>query len=82
MDKFLYSDIAEEIHGYMWHSLADIYIEKCKNNQELLPLINRIFKDSLKVLHPFMPFITEEIWQNNYSTEKDSILMNSKYPEY
>ena len=82
MDRFLYSDVAEEIHGYMWHSLADIYIEKCKNNQNLLPLINRIFKDSLKVLHPFMPFITEEIWQNNYSTEKDYLLMNTKYPEY
>jgi valyl-tRNA synthetase len=82
MDKFLFSEVAEEIHSYMWHELADIYIEKCKAGRNLLPLINHIFKDCLAVLHPFMPFITEEIWQNNYSTNIKPILLNSKYPEY
>jgi len=63
MDKFLISEVAEDLHSYMWHTLADVYIEKCKLNQDLLPLINLIFKDCLKMLHPFMPFITEELWQ-------------------
>jgi valyl-tRNA synthetase len=82
MEKFLFSEVAEEIHSYMWHQVADIYIEKCKNNQALLPLINTIFKDCLKCLHPIMPFITEEIWQNNYSLANSDILMQNQFPEY
>lgn len=81
-EKMSLSDTAEEIHSYMWHQVADIYIEKCKQNNDLLPLINTIFKDCLKCLHPFMPFITEEIWQNNYSKDSNAILMNSKFPKY
>jgi valyl-tRNA synthetase len=82
LEKMSLSDSAEEIHSYMWHQVADIYIEKCKENNALLPLINTIFKDCLKCLHPFMPFITEEIWQNNYSTDNNAILMNTKFPKY
>lgn len=81
-EKMSLSDTAEEIHSYMWHQVADVYIERCKQNNELLPLINTIFKDCLKCLHPFMPFITEEIWQNNYSTDNNAILMNSEFPKY
>lgn len=82
LEKMSLSDTAEEIHSYMWHQVADVYIEKCKESKELLPLINTIFKDCLKCLHPFMPFITEEIWQNIYATDKSPILMQVKFPEY
>lgn len=82
MDNFNFSEAAEDIHSYMWHQVADIYIEKCKEDKNLLPLINTIFKDCLKVLHPFMPFITEEIWQNNYSSDINPILMGTEYPKY
>ena len=81
-EKMSLSEIAEEIHSYIWHQVADIYIEKCKQNNDLLPLVNTIFKDCLKVLHPFLPFITEEIWQNNYSTDSNAILMNTEFPKY
>ena len=81
MDKFLLSEVAEMTHSYVWHQVADIYIEQAKNQKELLPLINHIFRDCLKVLHPFMPFVTEEIWQQMYSSINDSILAKSQYPE-
>jgi len=82
LEKMSLSDTAEEIHSYMWHQVADIYIEKCKNNPSLLPLVNTIFKDCLKCLHPFMPFITEEIWQNNYAKDSAKILMLTSFPNY
>jgi valyl-tRNA synthetase len=82
MDKMYFSEVLEDIHSYMWHQIADIYIEKCKTNTKLLPLLNTVFKDSLKCLHPFMPFITEEIWQNNYSTDKTPVLMQTDFPSY
>lgn len=82
MEKMSLSEVAEDLHSYMWHQLADIYIERCKENKEMLPLINSIFKDCLKMLHPIMPFITEEIWQNIYSKENNQFIINSSYPEY
>jgi valyl-tRNA synthetase len=82
MDKFLLSEAAENIHSYIWHQVADIYIEQAKDNKELLPLINFIFKDCLKVLHPFMPFVTEEIWQQIYATDRNLFIAKSEYPQY
>lgn len=82
MDKFLLSEAAEDTHSYVWHQVADVYIEQAKDNKELLPLINFIFKDCLKVLHPFMPFVTEEIWQQIYSTNQDTFLASSEFPQY
>ena len=82
MEKNSFSEAAEDIYSYIWNQLADNYIEKCKKNPELLPLINLIFKDCLKILHPFMPFITEEIWQNLYTSDKNPILMQTNFPEY
>jgi valyl-tRNA synthetase len=82
MDKFLLSEAAENIHSYIWHQVADVYIEQAKDNKELLPLINFIFKDCLKVLHPFMPFVTEEIWQQIYATDRNLFIAKSEYPQY
>lgn len=82
LDKFLLSEVAEMAHSYVWHQVANIYIEKAKNQKELLPIINHIFRDCLKVLHPFMPFVTEEIWQQVYSSDKKSLIATSQFPEY
>lgn len=82
MNTFNFSEALENLHNYIWHEIADIYIENAKENKELLPLVNHIFKDSLKMLHPFMPFVTEEIWQQVYSTSENPILLNTQTPKY
>jgi valyl-tRNA synthetase len=82
MEKYMFSEALEDIHNYIWHEVASSFIEKSKDNPEILPLVNHIFKDCLKVLHPFMPFITEEIWQIHYSKTNTMFLMTEKYPEY
>lgn len=54
----------EELYDFLWHKLADVYLEKTKNRrQEAQPVLEYVFETSLKLLHPFMPFITEELWQ-------------------
>ena len=74
-----------EIHHFIWHSFCDWYVEivkiynkyadkKIKENMKLLGI--KILLDSLKLLHPFAPFITEEIWSkftfnNNYIIDSD-----------
>jgi valyl-tRNA synthetase len=73
------------LYHYFWHTFADIIIERSKNkikknNSESAKklLINQL-TTLLKLLHPFMPFITEEIWQS-LSKEKDTLLIVEKWP--
>lgn len=70
LDEFRLHEAAQEIYQFTWHEFADLYLEASKeqlkdpalkeNTQKVLlhTLIN-----VLKLLHPFMPFITEHIWQ-------------------
>jgi len=63
---------AEKIYHYVWHRLADTLIEQSKDIfasgddvaiASRKALLHKLLLDSLKLLHPFMPFVTEEIWQ-------------------
>lgn len=87
IDKYNLHLAAEKIYQYIWHRFADIIIEESKTiiaDKKTKESISRqytlykIFTTCLLILHPFMPFITEKIWQY---TEKDSgILMVTKWP--
>lgn len=64
MEKYRFSDAALELYDFTWHKLADVYIEKIKSRrEEAQPTLKKILETTLRLLHPFMPFITEEIWQ-------------------
>lgn len=54
----------ESLYDFVWHQFADVYIEKTKERRaEAQPMLEYVFRTSLELLHPFMPFITEELWQ-------------------
>jgi len=71
IDAYRFGPAAEEIYEFFWHKFCDKYLEESKkqlqdpklkqNTQEILVYV---LLESLKLLHPFMPFITEEIYQN------------------
>lgn len=66
LEKFRFADAGEAIYQFMWHTLADEYIEKVKNREDkgiALSVLQQTYITSLKLLHPFMPFVTEEIYQ-------------------
>jgi valyl-tRNA synthetase len=66
LEKFRFADAAEAIYQFMWHTVADKYIEQVKNRTDknvALSVLQFVYITSLKLLHPFMPFITEEIYQ-------------------
>jgi valyl-tRNA synthetase len=82
---------AEEIYQYFWHVLADKIIEDSKsiilkNDEEARErrwVLKTILEDSLKLIHPFMPFITEEIWgivNNHFGNKDKNLIMVSKWP--
>lgn len=81
---------SEKIYHYFWHTFADVVIEECKNrinstetNEEDKTsaqwTLLHILSESLKVLHPFMPFVTEEIW--SFMPTKKNLLMVEQWPE-
>ncbi|KAL6880588.1 hypothetical protein ACP4OV_012153 [Aristida adscensionis] len=72
-DKFFFGDAAREIYDFFWGDFADWYIEASKtrlyhSGDDLASSTSRsvllyVFENILKLLHPFMPFVTEELWQ-------------------
>lgn len=55
----------DEIYNFTWHTLADKYIEQSKGRRaEAQPCLEYVFITILNLLHPFMPFLTEELYQN------------------
>ena len=77
---------AEKIYHYAWHRLADVILEESKpifmgDDEEAkrsrATVLRRMLSTVLTLLHPFMPFVTEEIWS---SLKKDRLLMVSSWP--
>jgi len=79
-DKFQFSQAAEKLREFTWSDFADWYLEVSKydENKEVKGwILNNIFGDLLKMWHPFIPFITENIWA---SVGKKNLLMVEKWP--
>mgnify|MGYP005852662895 CR=1 FL=1 len=65
LERYRLSEAAELIYKFIWKELADKYLEyvkKDKNNIVSLSVLRHVFFNSLKILHPFMPFVTEVVW--------------------
>ncbi len=89
MENFRFYLSAEKIYHYVWHRFADKIIEeskdKLKSEDNKIKLsaeytLRHILEESLKILHPFMPFITEEIWSYLQISEK-RLLMVTNWPK-
>lgn len=65
LDNYNFNFAAERLYEFIWHEFADKYIEDVKKrlNQNSFSILNSQFLILLKLLHPFMPFVTEEIYQ-------------------
>jgi len=64
IDSFHLNEAAEKLYDFYWHEFCDKYIETTKiRRQETQETLLISLKRLLVLLHPFMPFITEEIWQ-------------------
>ncbi len=81
IEAFRFSDAAHDLYDLVWHDLADKYLEESKNrdDKETKDTLFHLLTVSLKLLHPFMPFVTETIW--GYLPSKDTdLLLISPWP--
>ncbi|MGH7246050.1 MAG: valine--tRNA ligase [Candidatus Levyibacteriota bacterium] len=82
LNTFRFGAVSEDLYQFVWHELADKYIESVKNREDkdvALSVLEKVFIDCIKLLHPFMPFVTEEIYQQ--LTKSNTSLMISSWPE-
>ena len=89
MDNYDLGVALDKIYTFIWNEFCDWYIEIAKTrlyNKENTTrktaqyVLNKVLEDSLKLLHPFMPFVTEKIYKELYNN--DESIMISTYPEY
>jgi len=79
--EYKFGEAAHELYDFIWHDLADKYIEetKNKNDQETKDTLAYLLLNCLKLLHPFMPFITEEIY-SMLPLKNKTLLIVEKWP--
>ena len=66
LDRYKFNEAANSIYEFVWHEFCDWYIEIAKSTiteKTTQVILYKVLEKSLRMLHPFMPFITEEIWQ-------------------
>ncbi|MBI3985259.1 MAG: class I tRNA ligase family protein [Candidatus Levybacteria bacterium] len=80
LNAYDFNHAAQNLYDFAWHEFADIYIEDVKTriNENSFSVLSGTYLVLLKLLHPFMPFVTEEI--NHTLFGKDQYLIVSQWP--
>jgi valyl-tRNA synthetase len=72
LDNYLFNEAANLLYSFFWHEFCDWYLEMIKldiKNPQTQLVLYKVLEKFLRTLHPFMPFITEEIWQKLYEPQ-------------
>src|SRR3989344_989847 len=79
IERYQFGQAAHTLYDFIWHDLADKYIEetKDKDDQETKDVLRYLLINILKLLHPFMPFVTEEIYSKLPIKNKKLLLIES-----
>ena len=96
LDKFEFHHAAEKLYHYIWHTFADKIIEEAKprlagadarDRARAQSLLFEIHSTTVTLLHPFMPYITEALWQDlqkdkrQKTKDKTRFLMIEPWPK-
>ncbi len=82
IEEYKLNEAINDLYKFIWHKLADKYLESIKIKTEKgteirktsIPVLQEVFKTSLILLHPFMPFITEAVWKEIGVSKKPLII--------
>ncbi len=90
LEEFKFNEAASAVYKFIWNEFCDWYIELSKSSllqkgpeqQAAQNVLVHVLSASLKLLHPFMPFITEEIWQKLPTGENEKSIMCTSFPRF
>lgn len=85
LKKYRFDFVSESIYQFIWHRLADEYVEYSKprvgnGDKTAFSVLLHVYGTCLKLLHPFMPFVTEQVWEQ-IKREKEYPLIVSEWPK-
>lgn len=80
-EKYRLNEAAEVLYDFIWNRFANDYLEKTKDTREdSQKVLEFVLQQTLIISHPFMPFVTESIWQNTFGS-KNNLLINESWPK-
>jgi len=93
IEEYRFNDAAGALYKFVWNVLCDWYLELIKPllmgmddaaKQETRDICGYVLDETLKLLHPFMPFVTEELWERRATgrIEEQGFLMRQAWPKY
>jgi valyl-tRNA synthetase len=81
LEQYNLHEAARTMYRFVWHEFCDWYLEMTKLHPERSkPVLLFVFESTLRLLHPFMPFLSEELWQT-FPHEGESVVV-SRYPQF
>jgi valyl-tRNA synthetase len=78
IEKYRFSDAGTKIYDFFWSEFCDWYLEISKGELKNTNTLRYVLENVLKLLHPFIPYVTEVIWKE---LGKKTMLMGEEYPE-
>jgi len=79
IDEYQFGQALHTLYDFIWHDFADKYIELSKKREDetAKQVLDHVLMNILKMLHPFMPHLTEEVYQNLPNKDKDLLMIES-----
>ncbi len=91
LEKFEINNASKILYDFVWHDFCDWYVEMVKGRlygdappevrSAVLGRAIMVYEETMKLLHPFMPFLTEELWQNLRPRGEGRSIMVSEFPK-
>ncbi|MDD4096473.1 MAG: valine--tRNA ligase, partial [Oscillospiraceae bacterium] len=91
LEKYEFGIALSKIYAFVWEEYCDWYIEIAKarlfdvenpSRKEALFVLNHVLGEAMKLLHPFMPFLSEEVYRNLVLNKKPDSIMIADWPQY
>ncbi|MEL6968166.1 MAG: valine--tRNA ligase [Pseudomonadota bacterium] len=90
IEKYRFNDASAAAYRFVWNTFCDWYLEFLKPvfngadetaKAECQAVAAAVLDDIYKLLHPFMPFMTEELWSSTANGERDALLCHARWPK-
>jgi len=88
--RYRFNDMAKAVYDFLWHQFCDWYVEYSKDilygdeaerRKNVLEVMHYVFSNALRLLHPLMPFLTEELWHGMAYNAGSESIMRAQWPK-